>query len=104
MHSLDFDESECNLICFALGKLNENVRNTIKNSGNTENELVRFASAYSDIINDLYLIFNQRDSFTASEIKIIYKALKQFPESDKNAIALQNSIADYCKDFEIELP
>lgn len=103
MYSLDFDESECNLICSVLEKLIESVRNTINHSNSTEGEILNFALAYADVINDLYSVVNQRDSFTASEINIICKALKQFPEIDKNAASLLNSIADYCKDFDIEL-
>ncbi len=104
MHNLDFDESECNLICSALNKLSKSVRSAIGNFGNTESELALFASDYSDMINDLYLIVNQRDSFTASEIKLIYKALRQLSDTNKDVMPLLISILDYCKDFDIELP
>lgn len=104
MHSLDFDESECNLIDSALKNLNESVKNTVDHSENTDSELIRFTLAYSDVINDLCLSVNERDSFTASEIKMIYSALEQLPKTKKGVAALRDSIADYCKDFKIELP
>ena len=104
MHNLDFDESECDLICFALKRRNESINNAISIFGNTESELAHFALAYSDVIDDLLLEVNQRDSFTASEIKMIYNALKQLPKTDKNVEYLIASITDYCNDFDIELP
>ncbi|GEM_PF-5756411 len=104
MHSLDFDESECNLIDSALKNLNESVKNTVDHSESTDSELVRFTLAYSDVINDLCLSVNERDSFTASEIKMIYSALEQLPKAKKGVASLRDSIADYCKDFKIELP
>jgi len=104
MHNLDFDESECDLVCSALEQLSKNVRDTISNSKNTESELVYFALAYSDLINDLILEVNRRDSFTASEIKMIYNALNQLPKTDNNIKYLIDSITDYCNDFDIELP
>ena len=106
MHSLDFDESECNLISSALERLIENVNHTISDLGNAEDELSHYALAYSDVLNDLNWVVshNQRDSYTNSEVKMIYKALKQLSATNKDAASLLNSIIDYCKDFEIELP
>jgi hypothetical protein len=103
MHSLDFDESECNLICSSIEKLNESVIDTVDHCENKESELAQFALNYSDLIHDLYLEVNRRDSFTSSEIKMIYHALKRIPKPDKNVEYLLNSIADYCEDFKIEL-
>lgn len=105
MHSLDFDEFECNLISSALQKLSENVMNTINDSEGAKEELLQYAQAYSDVLNDLNWIVthNQRDSYTNSEIKMFYSALKQFP-TNKDVLYLLNSITDYCKDFDIELP
>ena len=105
MHSLDFDEFECNLISSALKRLSENVMNTINDSQGAKEELLQYARAYSNVLNDLNWIIthNQRDSYTNSEIKLFYNALKQFP-TNKDVLSLLNSIADYCKDFDIELP
>jgi len=105
MHNLDFDELECSLISSALKKLSENVISAINDSENEKKELLHYAQAYSNVLNDLNWIVthNQRDSYTNSEIKMFYNALTQFP-TNKDVVSLLNSITDYCKDFDVELP